>query len=252
MIASRIRAMAAPHWLTLFALILMGWAALFAMAAPQIMREGAALYGSEFWAGLCTLTPDAAGFARITLMWVLMSAAMMAPTALPAFATYDDLGHTTDTKFSHLVGGYLLVWIGFSILAAALQFILFQADLVSALGDSRSSLFSGLLLIAAGAYHFTPLKEACLSKCRAPLTFFMSHWADGPFAMGLRLGAVCVGCCAALMLLAFVGGVMNLAFMGLATILMILEKLPELGRYITRPLGVSLMGAGLWLGLIGT
>jgi len=250
--ASRIRAMAAPHWITLFGFILLGWGALFLMAAPEIMREGATLYGAEFWAGLCNLTPDAAGFARITLMWVLMSAAMMAPTALPAFATYDDLGHTTQTHFGALVGGYMLIWIGFSILAAVLQFSLFQAHLVSSLGDSRSSLFSGLLLIGAGAYQFTPLKEACLSKCRAPLTFFMSHWEEGALRMGLRLGAVCVGCCAALMLLAFVGGVMNLAFMGLATILMILEKLPDLGRFVTRPLGVTLIAAGLWLGLMGT
>ena len=79
-------------------------------------------------------------------------------------------------------------------------------------------------------------------------TFFMQHWASGPWRMGLRLGAVCLGCCWALMLLAFVGGVMSLAFMGLATVMMVLEKLPQLGDRLTRPLGITLIGAGVLIG----
>lgn len=249
MISDRIRAMTAPHWLGLFGVILAGWAALYLMALPPDLRDAARIYGAEFWAGLCTLTPDAAGFARITAMWMLMSAAMMAPTALPAFATYDDLGRSTTTNFGALVAGYLAVWLGFSVAAAGLQFGLYRADLISALGDSRSTGLSAGLLVLAGLYQFTPLKAACLAKCRAPLTFFMAHWDEGPLRNGLRLGAVCLGCCWALMLLAFVGGVMNLAFMGLATLIMVLEKLPDLGRWVTRPLGLGLVGAGLWLGL---
>ncbi|OAN75474.1 metal-binding protein [Jannaschia sp. EhC01] len=241
--------MTAPHWLTLFGVILAGWVTLYLMALPADLRAAGALYGTDFLVALCTLTPDAAGFARITAMWMLMSAAMMAPTALPAFATYDDLGRTTGTNFSALVGGYLAIWGGFSVLAAGLQFLLFQAELVSAFGDSRSTQLSAVLLLLAGAYQFTPLKEACLSKCRAPLTFFMSHWDEGPFRNGLRLGAVCLGCCWALMLLAFVGGVMNLVFMGLATLIMVFEKLPDVGRILTRPLGAALIGGGLWLAL---
>jgi len=146
-----------------------------------------------------------------------------------------------------LVGGYLLVWVGFSVFAAAAQMILFQAGLLDPFGQSLSTALSGILLLGAGIYQFSPLKEACLSKCRRPLTFFMQHWDEGPFRNGLRLGAVCIGCCWALMLLAFVGGVMNLAFMGLATLIMVFEKLPELGRFITRPLGVALCGAGVVL-----
>jgi predicted metal-binding membrane protein len=69
------------------------------------------------------------------------------------------------------------------------------------------------------------------------MMFFMEHWDEGPLRNGIRLGAVCLGCCWALMLLAFVGGVMNIAFMGLATVIMVVEKLPDLGRYVTRPLG---------------
>lgn len=243
-----IRQMTGLHWLMLFGGILLAWAALFAMSVPSDLRAAGAIYGAEFWLQLCTMTPDAAGAAKMVLMWVLMSAAMMAPTALPAFATYDDLGQTAEgTRFGDLVFGYLAVWVGFSLLAAGMQMLLLRADLVSVFGDSRSGILSGGLLLVAGAYQFTQLKEACLSKCRRPLVFFMQHWEEGPLRNGLRLGAVCLGCCWALMLLAFVGGVMNLAFMGLATLFMVLEKLPEIGRWLTRPMGALLLLSGSWV-----
>jgi len=243
-----IRQMTGLHWLMLFGGILLAWAALFAMSVPSDLRAAGAIYGAEFWLQLCTMTPDAAGAAKMVLMWVLMSAAMMAPTALPAFATYDDLGQTAEgTRFGDLVFGYLAVWVGFSLLAAGLQMLLLRMDLVSVFGDSRSGVLSGGLLLVAGAYQFSQLKEACLSKCRRPLVFFMQHWEEGPLRNGLRLGAVCLGCCWALMLLAFVGGVMNLAFMGLATLFMVLEKLPEIGRWLTRPMGALLLLSGTWV-----
>ena len=246
MVAARIRSMTGVHWLTLFGVIVAAWVVLFAMSIPAELRDGARIFGSDFITSLCTITPDAAGFYRIVLMWALMTAAMMAPTAFPAFATYDDLSHTApNTSFSSLVAGYLAVWLGFSLLAATLQMGLFRAELVSAFGDSRSNALSGALLMGAGAYQFSAIKEACLSKCRMPMTFFMQHWDEGPLRNGLRLGAVCLGCCWALMLLAFVGGVMNVVFMGLATIIMVFEKLPDLGRYITRPLGGILIAAGV-------
>jgi predicted metal-binding membrane protein len=231
------------HWLGLFAGILAAWAALYAMALPADLRAAGRIYGAEFWESLCTVTPDAAGYLRISLMWMLMAGGMMAPTALPALATYDDLRHSGQTRFGALLAGYLAVWIGFSLAAAGLQLGLFQMDLISAFGDSRSTVLSAVLLALAGLYQFSPVKEACLAKCRAPLTFFFQHWEEGAWRMGLRLGAVCLGCCWALMLLAFVGGVMNLAFMGLAMVIMVVEKLPDLGRYVTRPLGAGLLVA---------
>lgn len=249
MITAKIRRMTGGHWLWLFALILLAWAALYAMALPADLRAAGRFYGADFIASLCRITPDAAGYLRIVLMWALMTAAMMAPTALPAFATYDDLGHTGQTRMGLLVAGYLAVWLGFSVLAAGLQMGLTRADLVSAFGDSRSGLLSAGLLGLAGAYQFSPLKQSCLAKCRAPLTFFIAHWDEGPWRNGLRLGLVCLGCCWALMLLAFVGGVMNIAFMGLATGIMITEKLPDIGRYLTRPLGFILLAAGAWMAL---
>jgi predicted metal-binding membrane protein len=249
MLSDRIRAMGAPHWLALFGLIIGAWVMLYAMALPADLRASARIFGAEFWESLCTVTPDAAGFGRMVLMWALMAAAMMAPTALPAFATYEDLGRSTQVRFGALVAGYLIVWLGFSLLAGGLQMALFGAGLVSAFGDSLSVWLSAGLLMIAGLYQFSPVKEACLSKCRAPLTFFMAHWDEGPLRNGVRLGLVCLGCCWALMLLAFVGGVMNIAFMGLATLIMVIEKLPAYGRLLTRPLGAVLIAAGLFLAL---
>ncbi len=243
MFARRIRAMAAPHWLGVFGLVVIGWVALYLMAIPAELRDLSRIYGAEFWADLCRVTPDGAGALKLWGMWVLMSLAMMLPTALPAFATYDDLPTGRD-GFAALVGGYMAVWLGFSALAAAAQMGLWQIGLVDQSGLSLSVALSGGLLIGAGAYQFSGFKNACVTKCRAPFAFFMAHWDDGPFRIGLRLGAVCLGCCWALMALAFVGGVMSLAFMGLATLLMVLEKLPDLGARLTRPLGVALIAAG--------
>lgn len=248
MISHRIRQMTGLHWIVLFGMILLAWFALFLMAVPDDMRSLSRIYGTDFWASLCVVTPDVGGFTRLFAMWALMSAAMMAPTALPAFATYEDLGHTTHTKFAPLVIGYTIVWLGYSAIAAGVQIVLFQFGLIDAFGTSVSNGLSAILLIVAGAYQFSPIKEACLSKCRMPLTFFMQHFEEGPLRNGLRLGLICLGCCWALMALAFVGGVMNLAFMGLATILMILEKMPDLGRYLTKPLGGILIFCGVWFG----
>jgi len=245
MVAARIRGMARTHWLALYAGIVIAWGALYVMALPADLRAAGAVYGAEFLRNLCVVSPDAAGFFGLVAMWLLMSAAMMAPTALPAFATYDELGARTVTRFGALVGGYLAVWAGFSVLAAGAQMALTQAGALTVFGDSRSAALSGALLILAGLYQFSALKEACLSKCRAPLAFFMQHWDEGPLRNGLRLGAVCLGCCWALMLLAFVGGVMNLAFMGLATLVMALEKLTWIGAVITRPLGGLLIAGGM-------
>lgn len=246
MLADRIRAMTAPHWLALFGAIALAWVALYLMSVPAEVRALRDIYGNEFWDSLCTLTPDAAGFLRMTAMWALMSGAMMAPTVLPALATYEDLGRSTDTRMGLLITGYMTVWMGFSVLAAALQLVLLQIGLLDPLGQSAGRLFSALLLAGAGLYQFAPLKEACLSKCRTPLNFFMAHWDEGAWRNGLRLGLVCLGCCWALMGLAFVGGVMNLGFMALATVIMMFEKLPVIGRYVTRPLGGLLIAtAGL-------
>lgn len=248
-ISARIRAMSAPHWLGFFALVILAWAALL-LGSVGLPGSSDAAAGLAWWVELCTAAPGAAGLAGLWAMWAVMSAAMMAPTFLPALATFDDLRHggaTDKAGFLLLLAGYLTIWLGFSILAAGAQLWLASLGLVNGAGQSVSSALTALLLIAAGGYQFSAIKNACLTQCRSPMTFFMGHWRPGrlvPFELGLRLGAVCLGCCWALMVLAFVGGTMNLVWMGAATVLMVLEKLPEIGAPVTRPLGWALIAAG--------
>ncbi len=227
--------MTAPHWLALYAGLLIAWALLAATALPG--GSGAALRD------VCRVAAAEAGPMGLVAMWLVMSAAMMLPTAIPAFATYDEIADSHGTGGGGtLVGGYAAIWIGFSGLAALVQLGAARLDIAAA-----SWLAPGLL-IAAAAYQVSPLKAACLSRCRQPLTFFMQHWDEGPWRMGLRLGAVCLGCCWALMALGLIGGAMSLGFMALATLLMTLEKLTS-GDAVPRAIGLAcLLGAGYLIG----
>jgi len=236
------------HWLAFFALVLMAWAALFAMERAADMPSG---MGLEFWAALCAQPTSLADYPAVFAMWALMSAAMMAPTFVPALRTYDDLatgGAASSRGFAELLVGYIAVWLGFSLVAAAAQLALARAGLLGPMGQSVAPWLTGGLLIGAGLYQFSALKEKCLSQCMEPFMFFLQHWREedwNSLNMGLRLGAFCLGCCWALMLLAFVGGTMNLVWMGLATLFMVLEKLPQVGRVISRPVGGVLIAGGV-------
>ncbi|RYG91880.1 DUF2182 domain-containing protein [Loktanella sp. IMCC34160] len=231
-------------WLGIYAAILLGWAGVVIMSRGL---PGADL-PAEIWESLCAAAAEA-DLGALFLMWALMVLAMMLPTAVPAFRTYDDLrqaGAGTTAGFVALVTGYGLVWLIGAGAGAVAQWALSRAGLLSPLGQSLSPWLTSGLLIVAGGYQFTRFKDACLSKCRMPMTFFMERWKPGARAalrMGVDLGIVCFGCCWALMLLAFVGGTMALWWMGLATLFMTFEKLPGLGRFLTRPAGIVLICA---------
>ena len=243
--AERLRAMGQGHWLAFYGLVLGAWTLLYAMQVPADLAGAARLFGPELWAALCAVEPGVAGAPTVFLMWAAMAAGMMAPTALPALVTYDDLRVAqagSGAGFAALAAGYLAVWLGFAAAATAAQIGMAEAGLVTPLGASASVVLSAGLLAMAGVWQLSSPKAACLARCRAPFGFFMAHWPEGPWRMGLRLGLVCLGCCWALMALAFVGGAMNLAFMGGAMLLMAVEKLPA-GRIVTRPLGWALLGA---------
>ncbi len=242
-------------WLGVYGAILIAWFAMALMASNMpgfgLMRYTA----PDIWAALCLSAADARPFALFA-MWALMSVAMMLPTFLPAVRTFQDLGHagaSDATAQSALVIGYLFVWFGFSAVAALVQAQLSGWELLGPDGASTSLWLTAALLLVAGVYQFSALKDACLSRCRAPLTFFLERWAPGQkaaFRMGTALGAHCLGCCWALMALGFVGGTMNLLWMGLATVFMAIEKLPSIGGFMTRPLGWGLVVAGLGTGLM--
>ncbi|MDG2474703.1 MAG: DUF2182 domain-containing protein [Paracoccaceae bacterium] len=241
------------HWLIFYFFVSLSW--LFILLTRKNYSETQlleSLYGAEFWIELCGKANGFEDIFSLFMMWVLMSGAMMMPTLVPTLRTYQDLiysGAGTPIGFLLIIFGFLIVWVGYSVLIAILQAVLLEQRFINSNGQLTSSVVSTFLLLSAGFYQFSKLKNSCASKCRAPLAFFMEFWAPGQvqcFKMGLRLGLSCLGCCWVLMLLAFVGGTMSLAFMGLATVIMILEKLPKLGDYISKPLGYVLIAtAGL-------
>ncbi len=190
-------------------------------------------------------------------MWAIMMMAMMLPSAAPMFLLYTSLARRRDTSqgpASTLMFalGYIAVWLGFSLVAMGLQWALDAAALFSPMMQMTSVALAGVVLIGAGLYQWTPLKQACLRQCRSPLDFVLAHWrtgARGAFEMGVRHGTYCLGCCWVLMLLLFVGGVMNVAWItGIAAVVLV-EKLAPAGHWISRLVGGALIvwgGVALW------
>jgi predicted metal-binding membrane protein len=168
-----------------------------------------------------------AGYATLVfLMWWVMMAAMMLPSAAPMILLFALVNRKNCVAGSPYVSttifasGYLIVWGLFSLLATGAHWLLDQAGLLSAQMSSQSASLGGLLLVLAGIYQLTPYKHACLRHCRGPLAFVIRYWrpAGGALTMGLRHGALCVGCCWVVMGLLFYGGVMNLYWItGIAT-----------------------------------
>jgi len=189
-------------------------------------------------------------------MWAVMMVAMMLPSASPMVLLYARVIRQAESqgKASHasasvaaLACGYLTLWILFSAFAVALQFGLERVGALSAMMSSRSVLLSGMLLVAAGLYQLTPLKAACLRHCRGPAAVIAAQWRPGvagAWRMGLSHGAYCVGCCAALMLLLFVGGAMNLVWIAGLTLLVAIEKLAPFGPLTARVVAVALIAGG--------
>ena len=186
-------------------------------------------------------------------MWAVMMVAMMVPTAAPMTLMYAAVARKAAAQHNPLaptfvfVAGYIAMWTVFSLVATIAQHALDQAALLSPMMVSRSSLFGAALLIAAGVYQFTPLKNACLRNCRTPAHFLSRYWHTGTlgaFRMGLRLGAYCVGCCWILMALLFVGGVMNLLWIATIAIFVLLEKTIPLGDMGGRVAGAAMILVG--------
>ncbi|WP_445504678.1 DUF2182 domain-containing protein [Microvirga sp. G4-2] len=192
-------------------------------------------------------------FGLIVAMWVVMMAAMMLPSAAPVILLYATIARRRRQQSAAAPAagffalGYVAVWAVFGLLAATLQWGLDAALLLSPLMATTSVAVAGLVLVAAGLYQWTPLKQACLRQCRSPLDFLLVHWragARGAVAMGARHGLFCLGCCGILMLLLFVGGVMNLLWIAVLTLVVLIEKTAPGGHWIGRAAGAALMAWG--------
>lgn len=188
------------------------------------------------------------------LMWTVMMAAMMLPGATPVILGFTRIQHQRRSRASAVtlswlfMTGYLLAWTAFGLLTALAQWGLHGLGLMSAAMGRTDPWLGGVVLMAAGAFQWSGLKNRCLDKCRSPLDFLLNRWregARGAFAMGLQHGTYCVGCCWVLMLLMFVGGVMNLAWMGAIAVYVLLEKLVPGTRQLERATGWLLLAGGL-------
>jgi len=209
--------------------------------------------GSSAW--MMTLRWDVPHLLLLWAMWTVMMTGMMLPSASPLVLMYGAAARrsaqpTAGRQIHALAAGYLVAWTGFSLGATALQRGLASLLLVSPMMEAVNSHVSAILLLVAGGYQWTPLKHACLRQCRSPLGFLMGRWRSGwsgALRMGLEHGAYCVGCCWALMLLLFAGGVMNLLVIAALTAFVAFEKLAPLGRHGASISGAIMIAAGLWM-----
>ena len=187
------------------------------------------------------------------VMWLVMMVGMMTGSAAPVFLLYARTAASRSERrvpFSVLTFGlgYFVAWAAFSVCAALGQWGLHQAAMLSPAMRASSPRLAGGLLLVAGAYQLTPLKNACLAHCRSPLGFLMTGWRDGAagaFRMGGRHGLYCLGCCWATMTILFAVGVMNLLWVAMLAGFVLLEKTGPGGVIVARVAGAMMLIAGI-------
>jgi predicted metal-binding membrane protein len=240
------------------AVVLAGLATLTAVSWAYLFLDA---WRMQHGGGCCIAMPDVHSWTALDLtllfvMWAVMMVGMMVPSVAPmvlTFALVNRKRREREQPFvptSAFLLGYLVVWTVFSALATLAQWGLHIAALLSPMMVSTSPIFGGALLIAAGVFQWTPMKNTCLTHCRSPLTFLMTDWREGvrgAFVMGLRHGTFCLVCCWFLMTLLFVTGVMNLVWVAIITAFVLLEKVAPAARWTSRIAGAALVAWGVWV-----
>jgi predicted metal-binding membrane protein len=189
-------------------------------------------------------------------MWAVMMTAMMLPSATPLILLYAAAARRSAEpddparRVYALAAGYLAVWSLFCIVLTVLQRVLASGLVLTPMMEPASSTTGAVLLGIAGLYQLTPLKRACLRACRSPLAFMVQRWRAGAadaFRLGAGHGTHCVGCCWALMLILFAGGVMNLAVILTLTAWVLVEKTAPFGERTTVASGAALIAVAGWM-----
>jgi predicted metal-binding membrane protein len=238
-----------PLVILLILLPLVCWAWIVVMARDMY----GPMSGASAW--MMTSTWDASHLALLWAMWAVMMTGMMLPSAGPMILlvgqTARRTGSDAGSREPYLLAlGYLAVWALFSLGATAVQRLLARLLVLTPMMEVSGRIPAAVLLAVAGLYQWTPLKRACLITCQSPLAFLMRRWrsgAWGAFRMGVEHGAYCVGCCWALMLLLFAGGVMNLAVIAALTVFVAFEKLAPAGEHGARVSGALLLALAAWM-----
>ena len=196
--------------------------------------------------------PSMISLKMLFLMWSIMMIAMMLPAMVPTLRSYQDLMKSADGSWLGWIGvlfGYIIIWVGFAFCISLTQVLFTKVDFLNSEGVARSNWFISALIIFAGIFQFSSVKDLCHGVCIAPFVYFLKKWRPGltgGLKMGLGLGIYCVGCCWAFMLLAFAMGYMNFIWMGLIMLIVILEKIPQIGQVVKKPLGILLIIVGVY------
>jgi predicted metal-binding membrane protein len=241
----------------------LAWGYVLWLAQGMAMTEAAPMDGMDMGGMAMPMMPAVhvwtiTDFLFSFAMWAVMMAGMMMPSATPTILLHARVARQARAQqkpfaaTGWFAAGYLLAWSVFSLLAAGFQAALSQAALLTPMLASSNDLVGGGILIAVGLYQWSELKYRCLTHCRAPLQFIQQHggFKGRPLPalnLGFRHGLYCIGCCGALMLLLFVGGVMSIIWIAGLSILVLLEKVMSDGRNVSRLVGLALIIGGISL-----
>ena len=246
-------AVARERWVTATLLVVIPvacWTWIVLMARDMY----GSMLGPSAW--MMTATWDAPHLLLLWAMWAVMMTAMMLPSAAPLILLYAGALRSRGVEHAGwriytMAAGYLFVWTLFSIAATALQRVLSAALVLTPMMEPAVPVVAASILALAGLYQLTPLKSACLRVCRSPLAYLLQHWGAGDSKAAARIGighgVFCLGCCWAMMLLLFAGGVMNLILILALTLWVLVEKAAPFGAHTARVTGVALLGLAGWM-----
>jgi predicted metal-binding membrane protein len=241
----------------LAALVVLAWSYLLVLS-QKVSDDAsmAAMPGMSSMPGMGGETGPLPSFALTVLMWWTMMIGMMVPSAAPMILLFGSVqrrqlaAESPKLRVTLFTAGYLVIWGAFSLLAAGAQIVLTRLALLAPV-DLTVTAWLGVGLVAlAGIYQLTPLKHACLRRCRSPAEFLSSHWRrgnDGAFRMGVEHGLYCVGCCWLLMGLLFVVGIMNLVWVAVIAAFVLIEKVVPQGETTAKINGIALLALALFL-----
>jgi predicted metal-binding membrane protein len=225
----------------------------WAWIVPMARDMYGAMTGPSAW--MMTRVWDTRHVTLLAAMWIVMMIGMMLPSAAPLLLVYASVmrsgsgGPRAALRVYPVAAGYLVAWVGFSLVATALQRGL-GSSVLTPMMTVQSSIVAAALFAAAALYQVTPLKQVCLDSCRSPFAFILARMrpgASGAFRLGLEHGLYCVGCCWTLMLLLFAGGIMNLWTIATLTLVVLVEKLEPFGFRTRHVNAVGLMAAAVWV-----
>ncbi len=236
---------------TLLAVIIIAWVYLYYQH-----RQMTTLPMSDMW-----MPPSEASawqwidFGLVYMMWAVMMAAMMLPSAMSMILVYakicEQRYQTTHPYTFLFVLAYLLVWLIFSVILTLLQWQMHGLQFLSPMMDVQNERMAAIVFLLAGIYQLTPQKNSFLQSCRTPLGFLLTEWREGTlgaFRMGIKHGSACLGCCWAQMMIMFAVGVMNLLGMALITALVFVEKMiPHHYQFFSKAIGILFIVWGFWL-----